>query len=98
MSDRLHEGKPSMKLVLFFTVHESRCSLKFLQKIICNHMLISKLKILKFGRFFWCLSCLIKAGAPNLALTMHPISISTVERVPPKFVMTKRLSELTKNY
>jgi len=34
---------------------------------------------------------------PNLSLTMYPFSISTDERVPLKFLMTKKLSEISKS-
>jgi len=38
----------------------------------------------------------IRLGVPNLPLTMYPFSISTDEHVPLKFLMTKRLSKITK--
>jgi len=37
-----------------------------------------------------------RTGVPKLFLTMYPFSISTDEYVPLNFVMTKRLSEITK--
>jgi len=36
------------------------------------------------------------AGVPNLALNMHPFSISIDEHIPLKFPMTKNLSKILK--
>jgi len=37
-----------------------------------------------------------RSVVPNISLTMHPVSISTDEYVPLKFLVTKRLSKITK--
>jgi len=44
-----------------------------------------------------CVPVSSRSDVPNLSLTMYPFSISTDEHAPLKFLMTKKLSEISKS-